>query len=152
MVFLGAAALFGWDEATRTRAGGHRVILSAHLGAYPITRSVSLAEADRAELGLQSYVASLRPEIASRFSRYYEQVYGVTVGGRPLIRLNFVCEEEILSQQAERPRSFRDLREWWDHDWTRHPIEVEDGGDCFFHVDFDPVTGHYDSLHVNGRA
>jgi hypothetical protein len=37
-------------------------------------------------------------------------------------------------------------------DWHSQPVFVLDGGDCFFHVTYDPATGTFSGLMVNGEA
>jgi hypothetical protein len=37
-------------------------------------------------------------------------------------------------------------------DWQSQPVIVEDGGDCFFQVTYDPLAGTFSGLSVNGEA
>lgn len=37
-------------------------------------------------------------------------------------------------------------------DWQSQPVLVEDGGDCFFQVTYDPLAGTFSRLMVNGEA
>ena len=37
-------------------------------------------------------------------------------------------------------------------DWQSDPVLVLDGGDCFFHVTYDPAAGTFSGLMVNGEA
>jgi hypothetical protein len=36
--------------------------------------------------------------------------------------------------------------------WRREPIDVDDGGDCYFQVLFNVDTGQFSELMVNGEA
>ena len=37
-------------------------------------------------------------------------------------------------------------------DWTRKPIVVEDGGDCYFRIEYDSQTHTFSHLEINGEA
>jgi hypothetical protein len=37
-------------------------------------------------------------------------------------------------------------------DWQRRPVDVDDGGDCYFQVRYDPKTGRFFALSVNADA
>ena len=37
-------------------------------------------------------------------------------------------------------------------DWTSQPVFVADGGDCFFSVSYEPASGSFEDLRINGDA
>ena len=37
-------------------------------------------------------------------------------------------------------------------DWRQAPIIVDDGGDCYFQVEYDPAAGTFARLMVNGNG
>jgi hypothetical protein len=65
---------------------------------------------------------------------YKAQYLGVTDRGQRLIYGNFFC----------------DAVEW--DDWQQQMVLVDDGGDCFFQVRYNPASGKFISLEVNGEA
>lgn len=58
---------------------------------------------------------------------YRRQYIGIVHEDRRLIFTNFFCETNR-------------------QDWTRKPIAVDDGGDCFFQLQFDPEKHAFSSL------
>ncbi len=104
------------------------------------------------EAGLQSMLAA--PD-------YYRQYGGlVHRGGRRTIYVNafprFLVDAHIryfakYRDHPERllnfPPGSRDAN-WW----RSVPGIVCDGGDAYFGVEFDPVTGRFESLHFNGNG
>jgi hypothetical protein len=64
-------------------------------------------------------------------SRYYRQYVGIMVGERKLIYLNAFCEkpEDVVVRQGG--------------DWRKSPIDVCDGGDCFWSAVYDPSSGEF---------
>jgi hypothetical protein len=93
-------------------------------------------DAQRASDGIPAFLQSKSPKIAAKFSGYYGQLFGVTDGGARKIRLLFFCRLEP---------SLLDV-------WTKVAVIVNDGGDCYFNVDFDPSSGAYSNFRVNGDA
>jgi hypothetical protein len=73
-------------------------------------------------------------------SRYYRQYVGIVVGDRKLIYLNAFCNkpEDVVVRHGE--------------DWRQSPIDVCDGGDCFWSAVYDPLSGEFTDLQVNGIA
>ena len=64
---------------------------------------------------------------------YKRQYVGVRRKGRAVIYANFFCEA---------PK----------YDWHREPVDVDDGGDCYFQVEYDVAAARFDNLAVNGGA
>ena len=58
---------------------------------------------------------------------------GIVRNGRQVIFANFFCDTFGV-------------------DWRRQPLMVDDGGDCFFVVEYDPATGAFSHLMINGEA
>jgi hypothetical protein len=72
--------------------------------------------------------------------RYYRQYVGIVLGNRKLIYLNAFCQkpDDVVVRQGG--------------DWRQNPIDVCDGGDCFWSAVYDPVSGEFSDLQVNGIA
>jgi hypothetical protein len=87
-----------------------------------------------AEVGLQSFLTEARPAIAAKLSTYVRQYTGFRLDGRDHIFIQFLC--------------------WQPHnpEWRCHPILVDDGGDCYFRLEYDTSSGQYSRLWVNGGA
>ena len=86
---------------------------------------------------LKSTAPARAPELWKKLDQYKRQYVGIVVEGRRLIYANFICDGVIKE-------SFRD--------WKSRPIQVDDGGDCFFEVDYEPATGQFSELMVHGEA
>jgi hypothetical protein len=73
-------------------------------------------------------------------SQYHRQYVGIVVGERKLIYINAFCDnpEDVVVRQGG--------------DWRQHPIDVCDGGDCFWSAVYDPLSGEFSDLQVNGIA
>jgi hypothetical protein len=71
--------------------------------------------------------------LAKRAPAYKRQYVGVLDHGRPLIHASFFCEAPA-------------------GDWHRTPVIVDDGGDCYFQVDYDVHKRRFESIAVNGGA
>jgi len=108
---------------------------------------VSDEDAERADQGVADYLRGERPELANDLGDYYGQIFGILDdSGKKLIHFNFVCKRGIESMKplaSEHPEL---------SDWKHHVFIVHDGGDCYFHLDFDPTSGEYGNLIVNGEA
>jgi hypothetical protein len=106
----------------------------------------ALADVVKLEAGLPTYLrgrAARRVAAASgpqtnplwkRAPGYKRQYVGVRRRGRAVIYANFFCEASP------------------NVDWHREPVDVDDGGDCYFQVEYDVTTGRFDNLAVNGGA
>jgi len=69
------------------------------------------------------------PNLWRKFSKYKRQYLGITVDGHKRIYCNFYCSGEPLSE---------------------HPVFYDDGGDCFFHVQYDVEEQKCYALSING--
>jgi hypothetical protein len=63
------------------------------------------------------------------------------VGGRKLIYINAFCSK---------PQDIVVEKGW--SDWRKDPVEVCDGGDCFWGAVYDVLSGKFSDLQVNGVA
>lgn len=73
------------------------------------------------------------PPIWEREPDYMRQYLGIVEDGEQIIYANFFC---IIN----------------DMDWHSEYVFVMDGGDCFFQVKFDPESGEFFDLYVNGEG
>jgi hypothetical protein len=71
------------------------------------------------------------PPMAERLPDYMRQYLGIVENGEKLIFANYFCTIN-------------------DMDWHKEYVFVLDGGDCFFQVKFNPATGEFSDLSVNG--
>lgn len=67
-----------------------------------------------------------------RLNEYNRQYIGVVWDGRKILYGNFFCSDEP--------------------DWKENFVLVMDGGACYFQFKFDPNTGEFFQLQVNGEA
>jgi hypothetical protein len=70
--------------------------------------------------------------LPDKFRKYNRQYVGKIVEGKKVIFINFFC------------RHF----EYWKWDW----VSIEDGGDCFFSIEYDIKTKKFSELWINGEA
>ncbi|MCA9592692.1 MAG: hypothetical protein KC776_05255 [Myxococcales bacterium] len=68
--------------------------------------------------------------LAAKLHRYRRQFVGVVTDGKRLVFGNFFCSDVPATT----------------------PVIVDDGGDCYFNVFFDPTTGAFSKLIINGDA
>jgi hypothetical protein len=68
-----------------------------------------------------------------RVAGYKRQYFGLVEKGRSIVYGNFFCDGGGT-------------------DWQRRPVDVDDGGDCYFQVRYDPKTGRFFALSVNADA
>ena len=71
------------------------------------------------------------PPLWERAPGYKRQYVGIRPNGHRLIHGNFFCEVDNLP-------------------WRTSPILVDDGGDCYFQVEYDAEKGTFSNLMVNG--
>ncbi len=103
------------------------------------------AEIEKLEAGLPDVIREgLRgqpaqsPPLWERVTSYRRQYIGfVDAGGTHWIWGNFMC--------VNPGRVGSDA-------WRKKIIDVDDGGDCFFNVEFSPDTGKYRKFQVNGAG
>jgi hypothetical protein len=67
---------------------------------------------------------------------YKRQYLGIAQHGRRVIHANFFCH--VPASRAG--------------DWQTVAVIVDDGGDCYFQVEYDVKTGTFRNLMVNGEA
>ncbi len=67
--------------------------------------------------------------------RYPRQYVGITRKGRRIVYANFFC-----------------FRSKSDPDWHVWPVDVDDGGACYFQVEYDVESGQFSRLSVNGSS
>ena len=65
---------------------------------------------------------------------YFRQYLAVIRGGKKKIYVNAMCDVT------------------YSVDWRTHLATVTDGGNCFWQAWFDPATGKFTDLYINGRA
>jgi hypothetical protein len=88
------------------------------------------------ESRLIAYLRTAAPphgRLRSNLNGYRRQYIGIVHGDQEVVYASFFCET---------------LRQ----DWTRKPIVVEDGGDCYFRLEYDPQTHTFSHLEINGEA
>jgi hypothetical protein len=73
------------------------------------------------------------PPIVDRLPDYMRQYLGIVVDGQEMIYANFFCTINEM-------------------DWHTEVVFVMDGGDCFFQVTYDPQSGDFSNLSVNGEG
>jgi hypothetical protein len=82
---------------------------------------------------LKKAAAKSSPNLWSKLATYKRQYMGIVRNGRKVIFSNFFCQS-------------------FDIDWKTTPVAVDDGGDCFFTVLYDPGSAVFSDLRVNGEA
>ncbi len=89
----------------------------------------------RFEKGLPGYLKSGQgAELVGKLARYKRQYFGIKTKEDRWILVNFFCSN------------------WGDRDWRKDRIIVDDGGDCYFQLEFNPKIGIYRNLMINGDA
>lgn len=94
-----------------------------------------------AERGLQAFLATATMEyrpgapqrIAARLHHYARQYFGVSAAGRRLLYINCFPANSFS-------------------DWRTKEVYVDDGGEAFFQLLYDPESGEFSGLSVNGVA
>lgn len=77
--------------------------------------------------------------LVDRAPTYVRQYVGkIEPDGKRWIWGNFLCQ--TFGQGADKDY------------WRKYPLWVNDGGDCFFNVEFSPKTGEFRNLKINGDA
>lgn len=71
--------------------------------------------------------------IWEQLDEYKRQYIGVVFEGNKVVYANYFCDETGL-------------------DWKKEFVMVLDGGACYFQFKFDPNTGEFFGLQVNGEA
>jgi hypothetical protein len=81
---------------------------------------------------LQDAAQERSPTLWQKITTYQRQYIGFVDKERRLIYVNFFCTPFA--------------------DWQTTPVLVLDGGDCFFQVIYDPASGDFSDLLINGEA
>jgi hypothetical protein len=88
-----------------------------------------------AEAAISKHLKEKKPEqspkLWQKLSHYKRQYIGIVVDGRKRIYCNFYCSDDSLSDK---------------------PIVVDDGGDCYFQVEYEVKTSKIYNLSINGNA
>lgn len=71
--------------------------------------------------------------IAARLDCYARQYIGVSLAGSHLVHINCFLPDNRT-------------------EWRSQPVDVDDGGETFFHVLYDPASREFCGLSVNGEA
>jgi len=79
------------------------------------------------------------PPLASRAPSYWRQYIGYECAGEHWIYANFFCREP-------------DKRFYEQGYWRRNLYSVNDGGDCYFNLEYSPTLGVVRHLLINGEA
>ncbi|MCC6456843.1 MAG: hypothetical protein IT328_17945 [Caldilineaceae bacterium] len=111
-------------------------LMSQAEGAWtPTDADVAALEADLLPFLHTAEHPWLRPEppIWERVPDYRRQYLGMIENGEQVIYANFFCDANI-------------------GDWQQEFVLVNDGGDCFFQVKYNPATGEFYDFSVNGEA
>ena len=87
----------------------------------------------RAALARQRPARGGKAPLWERAKTYKRQYVGVRRDGRRIVFANFFCRA-------------------WKEDWRTEPIVVEDGGDCYFQVEYDVDKASFSNLQINGEA
>jgi hypothetical protein len=74
-----------------------------------------------------------RRGLLDRFPGYTRQYVGIVAGKQRLLWVNFFCRDMGVA-------------------WTREPVLVKDGGDCFGQLLFAPATGKLLTFNLNGEG
>jgi hypothetical protein len=95
------------------------------------------AQIDSLEQALPAYLRDAAPErsadLWSKVAPYKRQYIGIVRDEQQMIYVNALCST-------------------FDERWRTEPMMVMDGGDCFFSVTYDPATGQFSDLSINGDA
>lgn len=149
VAMIAAMAAVGCKSNTNAPAmfGGDRRVVLYEAG--PGNWRVPLADATDADRQLGAYLRTKRPDIEAKLPSYYGQIFGETDGkGARLIHLNFFCENYV----RDLTRIAHDDPKVDPEAWKRKEVSVDDGGACYFHVDFNTTDRTFENLQVNGEA
>ena len=83
---------------------------------------------------LQTIIAPHSPDLPQKSANYNRQYIGFVRDTQQLIYANFMCDTFDESS------------------WKTGPIMVMDGGDCYFHVVYNPARQTFSDLQINGEA
>ena len=83
---------------------------------------------------LQTIITPHSPDLAEKSATYKRQYIGFVRTNEQLIYANFMCDTFDESS------------------WKTGPLIVDDGGDCFFQVVYNPTSQTFSDLLINGNA
>lgn len=86
----------------------------------------------RAESRIPAFLKAKAPRLTRPLARYKRQYVGLVVGGKKRVLCNF-----FLTSPPQ---------------WQRRPVVVEDGGEAFFHLEYDLESDQCLNLQINGEA
>lgn len=87
-----------------------------------------------AENHIEAYLQANAPSLISNIGRYARQYTGFYLGNQRFLFIQFLCG---LPSEL---------------DWRCAPVVVDDGGDCYFHLEYDMDAKSCRNLWVNGNA
>ena len=103
--------------------------------------SPTIADVRTLEKGLPAYLQDNQSAfymtqtlVWERLNEYNRQYVGVVLDGKKVIYGNYLCKDAEITG------------------WKEQLIYVADGGACFFQFKFEPSTGRFFDLMVNGNA
>lgn len=106
-------------------------------GEFSGTWTPSRSEVLELEKRIQAYLKQTAPNMSesgwSDLATYRRQYAGILQQGRRVIYANFFCYS-------------------FDMDWTTERVEIDDGGECYFQVLYDPGSATFSRLQINGEA
>jgi hypothetical protein len=92
-----------------------------------------IADVLKLERLLPAYLRRAHKPVWKRVASYKRQYFGLVKKGRWIVHASFFCDAH-------------------GKDWRSLPVIVKDGGDCYFEVEYDPKTGRFSQLAINGGA
>ena len=82
---------------------------------------------------LPAYLQKEAPDIAANLSQYKRQYIGFWRQGKPYVLINAFCDDLGM-------------------DWQNEIVDVLDGGDCFFNVEYNMAEASFARLRIHGEA
>lgn len=126
-----------WVIVTREQAEGMGVaswlVGSGNFWTPSVDDILKLEEKIAEYLSQNSNQFYRQPTVWERLDEYQRQFIGLERGGRQIIYGNFFCNNIGM-------------------DWRKILVIVDDGGDCYFQVEYDVESGLFIKLMVNGEA
>lgn len=96
------------------------------------------ADIEALEAGVVTHLVAAAPpespELWKKVPSYVRQYAGIFRDGKKLVLVSFLCDGDE------------------DDDWKTSPVVVDDGGDCFFRLLYEPATKAFSGLTINGDA
>jgi hypothetical protein len=122
------------DNTLLTTGGSEGVIFPGR-DWVPTLEEVQTLEAQLDDYLSQHQAAfdASKPPIEERLPEYKRQYWGVIRDDKRVIFANFFCDP-------------------MHYEWQVQKVAVEDGGDCYFQIQYDVETGTFFNLYVNGSS